>query len=68
MSAEADTLAEVDALVDADSEADVLADADVDTEALIESEVTTLSISRVALEWISGNPLLVTTDALVDAD
>ena len=65
---ETDVLTEVDALVDADSEADVLADADVDTEALIESEVTTLSISRVALEWISGNPLLVTTDALVLAD
>ncbi|MDU6317483.1 MAG: hypothetical protein E6578_05435, partial [Streptococcus mitis] len=59
-------------MLENDSDTEVLTDADsaidVDTEVLIESEAITLSISRVALECISGNPLLVTIAALVDAE
>uniref|UniRef100_UPI002367C4B3 hypothetical protein n=1 Tax=Streptococcus mitis TaxID=28037 RepID=UPI002367C4B3 len=51
-----------------DSDTEVLTDADSDTEVLIESEAITLAISRALLEWISGNPLLVTTDADSEAD
>ena len=46
----------------------MLTDIDCDTDVLIESDVIILSISKLSSDKLSGVPLLVTTEADVDAD